>query len=202
MPPQFVINNQQYELFAFALHVSEKDTEGHYIAYVKQYEVWNEYNDDKVTTSVDIGSVKDKAYYYCYHRVVDDYFVHVEQTAQANVVERQCAYCHDVVVGLATYYVLGNSEVQIAGAMVDHLKLCDVLVSSQKRIRLALEKHNKEHSLLSFPQQDIRAFFSQTSRALTESCKQVCTNMKLVKKATKRSGTKVLRSKAENLPNL
>lgn len=36
MPLQFVMNNQCYELFAFVIHESYTDKEGHYIAYSKQ----------------------------------------------------------------------------------------------------------------------------------------------------------------------
>ena len=71
-----------------------------------------------MTTSVDIGEIKDKGYYYCYRRVIKDYDVHVEEVAHANVVENECAYCHDIIVGPATYYVPGTGEVSIAGAMV------------------------------------------------------------------------------------
>ena len=42
----------------------------------------------EVTNSVDIDRIKDKAYYYCYRRVIGDYALHVEQIAQANVVEK------------------------------------------------------------------------------------------------------------------
>jgi hypothetical protein len=106
----------------FVIHISQNANEGHYIAYSNSNGIWSEYNDEEVTTSVDIGGIKDKAYYYCYRRVIDDYTRHVEQAAQANIVERQCVYCSKVIAGPATYYIPDTSEVNIAGAMVDHLK--------------------------------------------------------------------------------
>ena len=33
MPLKFVLNNHQYELFAFVVHLSQSDKEGHYVAY-------------------------------------------------------------------------------------------------------------------------------------------------------------------------
>ena len=54
--------------------------------------------------------------------------------------------------------------------------------------------------MLNSSSQDIRTFFSQASRTLTLRHEQVSNDMKLVKKATKKSGTKILQAKAENLP--
>jgi hypothetical protein len=185
-------------LFSFVLHKSEKDTHGHYIAYVKQYEVWNEYNDDKVTLSVDVCILKNSAYYYCYRKVTGDYAAYVHQTTLVDIVDKQCVYCGEVVHGPSTYYIPGKLDV--AGAMVDHLKLCDVIVSSRERIRHALEKHNKERSMLDIPSHDIRSFFTQASKALNASHAQVCINAKLVNKSSKKNCTKILRAKAQNLP--
>jgi len=70
------------------LHISQSTAEGHYIAYINHDEIWSECNDEKVTTSFDINQVKDKAYYYCYRRVVEDYATHIEQNALGNIVEK------------------------------------------------------------------------------------------------------------------
>jgi hypothetical protein len=51
-----------------------------------------------------------------------DYAAHVEQLARSTVVERECAYCREIVDGSATYYVPNTDEVNIAGAMIEHLK--------------------------------------------------------------------------------
>ena len=144
------------------MHLSQSD-KGHYVAYSNYNGIWNKYNDDEVTTSVTIDGVKDKAYYYCYRRVTKDYSAQVERIARAKIVERQCAYCDKVVIGPATYHVPGVGVVEIAGAMVDHLKQCVIIVSSHQRIKLALEKDNKEHLIIDLPSQDIRTFFSEAS---------------------------------------
>lgn len=78
MPLKFVLKNQQYELFFFVAHLSQVITSGHYIAYSYQNGNWTEYDDDKITTCVDIDKIKDRAYYYCYRRVINDYALHVE----------------------------------------------------------------------------------------------------------------------------
>jgi hypothetical protein len=78
----------------FVIHLSKSANEGHYIAYSNSSGIWSEYNDEEVKTSVDIERIKDRAYYYCYRRIIDDYSMYVEQAAQANIVEKQCAYCH------------------------------------------------------------------------------------------------------------
>jgi hypothetical protein len=78
----------------FVIHLSQSANEGHYITYSNSNGIWSEYNDDEVTTSVNIDGIKDKAYYYCYRRVIDDYSISVEQAAKANIVEKECAYCH------------------------------------------------------------------------------------------------------------
>ena len=88
VPLKFVLNNQQYELFAFVLHISQSANEGHYIAYINHDGIWSEFNDEQVTASIDINEVKDKAYYYCYRRVIEDHAAHVEQIAQGNIVEK------------------------------------------------------------------------------------------------------------------
>lgn len=59
MPHKFVLTDDQYELFALVVHLSQSDQEGHYIAYSKYDGIWSEYNDDDVTTSVNIDKVKD-----------------------------------------------------------------------------------------------------------------------------------------------
>ena len=92
----------------FVVHFSQSASTGHYIAYSNCNGIWSEYNDDEVTTSVDIDKIKDKAYYYCYRRVIDDYAIHVEQIAQANIVDKECAYCHNIISGPATYHVPGS----------------------------------------------------------------------------------------------
>ena len=88
--------------------------------------------------SVDISNIKDKAYYYCYRRVDKNYAASVEQLAKANIIEKECAYCHELIHGVATYHVPNTSEVNIAGAMVDHLRQCQVLVSYNERVSVAL----------------------------------------------------------------
>jgi hypothetical protein len=103
------------------VHLSQSDKEGHYVSYSNYNGIWNKYNDDEVTTSVNIDGAKNKGYYYCYRRVTKDYTANVEQTARENIVERQCVFCDEVVIGPATYYVPGTSVVEIAGAMVNHL---------------------------------------------------------------------------------
>jgi hypothetical protein len=50
-------------------------------------------------------------------------------------------------------------ELELAGAMVDHLKVCTTLISTKARIKLAVEKRNKEHPLLKFPFKDIGVYF-------------------------------------------
>lgn len=105
IPLKFALNNQLYELFAFTVHLSTSAKEGHYIAYSKSNGIWSEYNDDKVTPSVDINKIKNKAYYYCYRRLINDYATHVEQLAQANIVEKECVYCHEIISGPATYHI-------------------------------------------------------------------------------------------------
>jgi hypothetical protein len=75
-----------------------------------------------------------------------------------NIVEKQCVYCGKLVRGSATYYIPG--KVDIAGAMVDHLKICEVIVSSRERTKLTLEKHTKEHLTLNIPSLDIMSFFT------------------------------------------
>jgi hypothetical protein len=142
--------------------------------------------------------MKDKAYYYCYRRVIKDYGVYVQQLAQADVVERQCAYCHQIIAGPATYYVPGPGEVDIAGAMVDHIKYCEILVSSRERINVAIKKHVKEHKTLT-GEADIRSFYTEASYALSLSHKKVCSEIKLVNNANKIS-TKAARAKANELP--
>ena len=138
MPLKFVLNNQQYELFAFVVHLSQSASEGHYIAYSNYNEIWSEYNDDKVTTSVDINGIKDKAYYYCYRRTIEDYGCTCWTAALANIIQKECVYCHYIIVGPATYYIPATSEVNIAGAMIDHLKQCEILVSYNERVSVAL----------------------------------------------------------------
>jgi hypothetical protein len=51
-------------------------------------------------------------------------------------------------------------KIDIAGAMVDHLKICEVIVSSRERTKLTLEKHTKEHLTLNIPSLDIMSFFT------------------------------------------
>ena len=82
--------------------------------------------------------MKDKAYYYCYRRIIEDYAGQVEQLAKANVVQQICAYCHKTIFGPATYHVPRADEINIAGAMVDHLKQCDVVVEHSEKVKLAL----------------------------------------------------------------
>ena len=65
----------------FVVHISQSADEGHYIAYSNYNGIWNEYNDDKITTSVDICKIKDKGYYYCYRKVIEDYATYTEQLA-------------------------------------------------------------------------------------------------------------------------
>ena len=89
------------------VHLSQSANEGHYIAYSNSNGIWSEYNDDRVTVSVDIAPIKDRAYYYCYRRVIKDYSMYVEEAAQANLVEKECAYCHATIAGPATYHVPG-----------------------------------------------------------------------------------------------
>ena len=72
MPLQHSLNNIQYKLFAFVVHLSQKASEGHYIAYINHNGTWNECNDEKVRTNVDISKIKDKGYYYCYRVIVND----------------------------------------------------------------------------------------------------------------------------------
>lgn len=56
-------------------------------------------------SNVDISTVKDTAYYYCYHTIITDYKLHLEQQVQSNSILQQCAYCDDKVFGVATHYV-------------------------------------------------------------------------------------------------
>jgi ubiquitin C-terminal hydrolase len=72
----------------FVVHLSQSTDDGHYIAYSNYDGIWSEYNDEKVTTSVGIDEIKDKAYYYCYRRIIDDYSAYIEHAAQSNVVEK------------------------------------------------------------------------------------------------------------------
>ena len=119
------------------MHISQSANEGHYVSYSNYNGIWAEFNDDKITTYVDIYKIKNKAYYYCYRRVIKDYVAYIKILAQANV-EKKCAYCHDIIVGLATHHIPSTGKINIAGAMVDHLRLCNVLVSSKERISIAL----------------------------------------------------------------
>jgi len=72
MPLQHSLNNIQYKLFAFVVHISQQTSEGHYIAYVNHNGTWNECNDERIRTNVDITGIKDKGYYYCYSAVVNN----------------------------------------------------------------------------------------------------------------------------------
>jgi hypothetical protein len=115
-----------------------------------------------------------------------------------NIVDRQCAYCHVVIVGPATYHVPSTDEVNIAGAMVDHLKYCEILISSRERINVAIKKHIKEHKTLT-KEADIRSFYTEASHALSLGHKKICSEIKLVNNANKIS-TKAARAKANELP--
>lgn len=85
--------------------------------------------------------------------------------------------------------------------MIDHLKLCKTLVSSEERIKIAITKYTKDHPILSTSYQDIRNFFTGASQALILGHKRVCSGIKLVKKAAKKNSTKVMRSNVKNIPN-
>ena len=80
--------------------------------------------------------------------------------------------------------------------MVDHLNVCSVLVSSRERIITALAKQNNEYDMLNTPQDDTGTFFIQASLALTTSREKVFEDLRLVKKAARRSSTKSTRLKA------
>jgi hypothetical protein len=80
--------------------------------------------------------------------------------------------------------VPGKSKVDIAGAMVGHLGLCETLVSSRERINVAIKKHSKEHKIL-IKEADIRSFYTEASHALSLAHKKVRSEIKLVNKANK-----------------
>ena len=73
----------------FVVHISKSTNEGHYIAYSSYNGIWNEYNDNEVTTNADINEIKNKAYYYCYRRVIENNAAYVKQLTQENVIENK-----------------------------------------------------------------------------------------------------------------
>jgi hypothetical protein len=95
----------------FVVHLSKSANEGHYITYSNCNGIWSEYNDADVTSSVDIDGIKDKAYYYCYRATIKDYGSYIMEAAKANIIHNECEFCHETIIGIATYHVPGTADI-------------------------------------------------------------------------------------------
>ena len=71
MTEQITLNDKQYNLIGFIVHIGNNPRSGHYMSYTKKHDKWIKYDDNITTVINDINDIKsdESKYIYLYERI-------------------------------------------------------------------------------------------------------------------------------------